>query len=48
MNPHLLDALYGLIGSAAYNGVHLAWKFTRGTRVVSGTIDLTLRKKIDK
>jgi hypothetical protein len=46
MGPHLLDALYGLIGSVAYNGVHLAWTIRRNNKTASGTIDLTLRNKL--
>lgn len=46
MSTHLLDALYGLLGSVAYNGVHLAWSIRRNNKTSTGTIDLTLRNKL--
>lgn len=45
MSVHLLDALFGLLGGAIPGGLHFAWKVTRGTKTVSGNIDLTVTRK---
>lgn len=46
MSVTWLSVLSGFIGGVIPGGLHLAWTFTRGTKVNSGTIDLTLRKKL--
>jgi hypothetical protein len=46
MSVHWLSVLSGFIGGVVPGGIHLAWTFTRNNKVNSGTIDLTLRKKL--
>jgi hypothetical protein len=40
----LLQVLYGILGGMLPGTVKVAWKFTRGKKVESGTIDLTAYK----
>jgi hypothetical protein len=46
MSSHWLDALFGLLGGAIPGGLHFAWKVTRGTTTSTGTIDLTMTRKL--